>query len=131
MMLELSNFTFNGNTQVLDPELDFIARIPAGLSSRDALFEVLSRQLHFPSYFGRNWDALSDCLRDLSWIERRRVVIVHEDLPLLEAKTLTTYLQVLSECVRDWKPGEAHELIVVFPETVRDSIAHITPEESR
>jgi RNAse (barnase) inhibitor barstar len=28
-----------------------------------------SEVLGFPSYFGFNWNALSDCLTDLSWLE--------------------------------------------------------------
>lgn len=54
---------------------DFVAQIPAGLNSRHKLFAALRRELKLPGYFGENWDALADCLRDLSWIEQRRVII--------------------------------------------------------
>ena len=44
--------------------------------------EVLARKLHFPAYFGHNWDALDECLRYLSWNgPQGRIVIVHEGLP--------------------------------------------------
>lgn len=28
------------------------------------LFDALAAALHLPDYFGRNWDALDECLRD-------------------------------------------------------------------
>lgn len=31
--------------------------------------DLVSKALNFPKTFGGNWDALADCLRDLSWIE--------------------------------------------------------------
>ncbi len=32
-----------------------------------ALFTAFSREFSFPATFGGNWDALVDCLQDLSW----------------------------------------------------------------
>ncbi|GAA2107631.1 barstar family protein [Actinomadura alba] len=32
--------------------------------TRAAFFTEVARVLRFPAYFGRNWDALADCLRD-------------------------------------------------------------------
>ena len=36
--------------------------------SKRALLNVLARVLRFPDTFGGNWDALADCLQDLSWL---------------------------------------------------------------
>jgi RNAse (barnase) inhibitor barstar len=94
---------------------DYVAHITGSLSTRESLFDALAGALKFPNYFGRNWDALSDCLRDLSWIKSRRVVIFHHEWPQLDEANLSTYLDILVECIRDWKPAEAHELVAVFP----------------
>ena len=43
------------------------------------LLDAFARALSFPAWFGHNWDALDDALRDLSWWpagERGRAIIV-------------------------------------------------------
>jgi Barstar (barnase inhibitor) len=35
-------------------------------TSRGAMLDAISRGLSFPSYFGRNLDALNDCMRDVA-----------------------------------------------------------------
>jgi RNAse (barnase) inhibitor barstar len=101
--------------------------IPNGITEVRQLLTVLSKQLNFPTYFGFNWSALSDCLRDLHWINEHNVVIIHGDLPALNGPDLENYLDVLNECVRDWQPGQDHQLIVIFPETCREKIGRIMP----
>ncbi len=125
MAFDLAAFSFDDTRLSIDPARDLIARVPFGLTDRKALFDVLARDLGFPDYFGRNWNALNDCLRDFSWTERRRAIIVHDDLPALGLEQIGTYLDVLADCVCDWKPGEDHELIVVFPPHCRDRIAEL------
>jgi RNAse (barnase) inhibitor barstar len=118
-------FVFGDNLPELGQEDIFVARILGAIATRDQLFAVLARELRLPSYFGGNWDALSDCLRDLSWIEPRRVIIDHEAVPVLDTVTLRAYLEVLRDCATDWKPGEEHELLVRFPASAEARIRGI------
>ena len=37
----------------------------ARLGAADAVYDYLSKELDFPSWFGRNLDALHDCLTDI------------------------------------------------------------------
>ena len=78
-----------------------VVRVPAGLLRKRDLLTVLARGLDFPGYFGWNWDALEECLRDLSWLaEQPRVVIVHEALPFSSAgETLSIYQVILADAV--------------------------------
>lgn len=48
----------------------------AAINKRDELFDALEKALELPEWFGRNWDALSDALRDLSWLEGDGVAVL-------------------------------------------------------
>ena len=39
-----------------------------GCEGRDEALCRFARALRFPEWFGHNWDALADCLADLSWM---------------------------------------------------------------
>jgi RNAse (barnase) inhibitor barstar len=97
----------------------FLASISPIMNNKEEILLELYKKLKFPNYFGFNWDALSDCLRDLQWIKEKRVLIVHEDLPNLSDKELFLYIDVLQYCMEDWEiykgPYEKHDLDVVFP----------------
>jgi len=103
----------------------FVARIPAGLTNAEALLQSVYEQARLPGYFGLNWDALSDCLRDLHWVEYQEVILLHSDLPGLPPHDLRTYLEVLAECVASWAPGEEHSLKVIFPSAARLQLAKL------
>ncbi|MBU3869392.1 barstar family protein [Streptomyces sp. 4503] len=38
-----------------------------GVTDKDGFLDRCARDLRFPDWYGRNWDALADCLTDLSW----------------------------------------------------------------
>lgn len=92
----------------------FCVRIDPGIGLSDELLKALYYQLWFPGYFGFNWDALYDCLRDLEWIKNYKVVLVHEVLPAIPERDLRIYLEVLRDSVLDWVGDARHELEVVF-----------------
>ncbi|HOY59215.1 MAG TPA: barstar family protein [Verrucomicrobiota bacterium] len=102
-----------------------VAVVPRGIADAKQLLEVLYQRLNLPGYFGFNWDALSDCLRDFHWVKQRNVVLIHEDLPTLTSTDLVNYVEVLEECVRSWKPNENHRLVVMFPESCRERIERV------
>jgi hypothetical protein len=47
-------------------------------SSEEELLNEYCTKFEFP-YFGFNWDALTDCLRDLGWIEQKNIFIYHKN----------------------------------------------------
>jgi RNAse (barnase) inhibitor barstar len=58
-----------------------VFRIDAG-DARDKkdFLDHLAKTLNFPDWFGRNWDALNDCLTDLEWLSARKgYVLIFEN----------------------------------------------------
>ncbi|GGO50999.1 MULTISPECIES: barstar family protein [Streptomyces] len=50
----------------------------SGVRDKAAFLDRCATALTLPDWFGRNWDALADCLSDLSWApgERGRLLVV-------------------------------------------------------
>ncbi len=51
------------------------AEVPLA-QGKEALLSAIAASLDFPEWFGGNWDALEDCLTDLSWRPHSGQVIV-------------------------------------------------------
>lgn len=129
---ENHGFVFYANGLPFDEQQDFqdfVAHIPTSISDTKTLFDVFFEKLQFPGYFGFNWNALSDCLRDLSWVQQYRVVVLHHDLPNLAKEDLFIYLDVLQECTESWKPGEEHKLVIAFPKDVESAVLNILGDQ--
>ncbi|MEU3458312.1 barstar family protein [Micromonospora sp. NPDC006766] len=75
------------------------------MTDADHLFYEFSDALLFPGYFGWNWAALSECLRDLRWLPADGYLIVVENAPRLlssSAEDQHTLFQILSQAVHHW-----------------------------
>lgn len=51
-----------------------------------SFYGQVAKALDFPDYFGKNLDALDECLADLSWIEKNEVALVVRDAALFLKK---------------------------------------------
>ena len=116
-------FKFVNDPRAYESKNARVAHLPGSISNKTALLESLASLLTFPSYFGHNWDALTDCLGDLSWVDQRLVVLVHERVPAIGGPDQGVYLDLLVNAVRGWREGESHALEVVFPESDRPLIS--------
>ena len=56
--------------------------------------------LAFPDWFGQNWDALEDCLSDLSWREAAGYVLIFENAAASDELGILT--DVLTACAEFW-----------------------------
>ena len=96
----------------------------SAVRDKAALFERMAMVLEFPDWFGHNWDALADCLGDLSWMPAGGYLILLEDCDEFRAshtKDFTTALQVFAEACSAWREGNVPFWILVGVHT--DGIA--------
>jgi len=52
-------------------------------STRVSFMDEIGAALQLPDYFGENWDALFECIRDFSWIREPNKLVVFERADLL------------------------------------------------
>lgn len=94
-----------------------IVRVPRGIRSKQKLFAVLGDKLHFPAYFGWNWDALEELLCDLTWLPAKSAVVVHEDLPFgAGGDHRETYLEIARDVNAYWQAQLPGRLRIVLPQ---------------
>ena len=82
----------------------------AGVQEKSELLARIASAMKFPDYFGMNWDALTDSLRDLSWLNPKGVLVVLEnsrDLwrqPMLAGSLIETWLLCAEFWAQDGVP---------------------------
>jgi len=69
------------------------------------IIAAFASQFTFPAYFGGNWDALEECLTDLSWLQSDRfLVVIREPLALYEKlpSDFQILIEILGNTCRYW-----------------------------
>lgn len=77
-----------------------------GCETKDDLLTELASALDFPVWFGGNWDALFDCLADMSWrAAPGRVLALRnvEDLQAVAPEVLDTFIAILEDVSAVWQ----------------------------
>jgi RNAse (barnase) inhibitor barstar len=129
--LEVTNAFMFGEDRLSRQPQRIELRIPAGLATERDLLNVLDEGLRFPDYFGGNWDALWECICDLSWLDHAQIIVIHQDLPMkADAAQCRTYLSIMGDAVRYWARRPEHELIVVFPRGYETAVGELLEEDS-
>lgn len=83
------------------------ARVDLGdCRDKAALLERLAAALALPDWFGHNWDALADCLGDLSWLGDTGHLLVLEDcrrFAQAAPEDYATLLEILADTASTWR----------------------------
>lgn len=74
--------------------------------SAEALHRIFAKALHFPEWYGNNWDALADALSDMSWNEADGYLLILQRLEVLEKNSPDAHevlMQILADAVAAWR----------------------------
>jgi len=90
------------------------------VSDKERLLGQFASALAFPQWFGGNWDALEDCLTDLSWRPADRHVLLIEGFQSLRARRPDDFgvlLDVIASSAQYWSErGRPFFAVFVDPE---------------
>ena len=78
----------------------------AGLADKNALLRQFAASLAFPDWFGGNWDALEDCLTDMSWHAAAGYVLLigaADDFALRRPDDYGVLVDLLGACAESWR----------------------------
>ena len=70
---------------------------------KNVFFSFISKELYFPDYFGKNWDALDECLQDLEWLDIsvNQVLIIVRNPNSILSNEKKTEREILISCLND------------------------------
>ena len=73
----------------------------------------IAKALAFPAWFGGNWDALEDCLTDLSWSDAGGHVLLIEGAQGLPKDETGIFIDILASAAA-WWAGRQRPFFAVF-----------------
>ena len=75
------------------------------IKTKKELFDTFKDSLSFPDYFGYNFDALNDCMTDLSWLigVDKIIVTVNSDVLIDSLKDRKLLKDILDNCQDYWE----------------------------
>ena len=92
----------------------------AGCAGKPMLLLRVATALDFPAGSGRNWDALADRLRDLSWLPAAGYALLFDgaaDFRDADEASFETLLDLLDEAASDWRArGVAFWAFLALPD---------------
>ncbi|HHX2517446.1 TPA: barstar family protein [Neisseria subflava] len=99
----------NTNKKIIDINL-------LKLRTKQNFLNILNQELNFPSYFGSNLDALDECMRDLSWIQEKNIVLNFNNIDKLKDRNSELYYLIydaLSFYKKYWKENNHGKIVTI------------------
>lgn len=121
-MTAVPTFNFVHDVKQYDRADALIVRVTDEIATSKQLFQLFYDELGLPGYFGFNWNALRDCLRDFHGIKQKIIVVLHEKLPQIPNSEMPIYLDTLREAVISWTSDQKHTLVVIFSDSDRTNV---------
>lgn len=86
------------------------------ITDKAAFLRGCADALAFPPYFGRNWDALADCLTDLSWLPARGHAILYDNpAPFIRQAPAgwATAVKIFAEAAVRWRAADVPFVVLL------------------
>jgi RNAse (barnase) inhibitor barstar len=90
----------------------------SAMDDRAGLFAQFAAALEFPDWFGHNWDALVDCLRDLSWLPGVGIAVLWRQCANFQAAApgdWRTAAEAIDDAIEDRVAAGRPPLFVLLP----------------
>jgi hypothetical protein len=87
------------------------------ITGKTTFMRDIAAALGFPQWFGENWDALEDCLVDLSWCAAEGHVLVFEGFQVMSEEDVGLLIDVLISAAEFWaEQGRPFFAVFIDPE---------------
>ncbi|GAA2618261.1 barstar family protein [Actinomadura fulvescens] len=97
----------------------------AAIRGKESLLRACAAVFEFPDWFGDNWDALEDCLTDLSWASGQEGYLIGYEtwweLAAADEGSFRTALDVFAEAVESWRDSDTPMTVLL----IGDGGAHV------
>src|SRR4051812_18118193 len=110
-------------------KLTFVHVDGRNVQRKEQLMTALATALRLPAHFGRNWDALEECLTDLAPEEGRGYFLLYDHIDgLLEAHPdqFQTLVEILRDAVESWKEDDTAMVVVLAGAKAPKGVAKAT-----
>jgi hypothetical protein len=87
------------------------------------LFDEWSAALRFPYYFGHNWDAFHECIRDMAWLPAKSYIYVvtsADRLLIADDRGLHILLDLFASSAEEWA-----QYVEGGPQWPRNALFHV------
>ena len=81
-------------------------------ATRSEILAEFGKMLSFPSYYGRNWDALNECITDMEWMPASGYLIYLTDAHLVllnDDHNYEIFVSVMKSAGEEWSIPQAGE----------------------
>ncbi len=85
------------------------------VKTKSEILDLFSNKLRFPSYFGHNWDAFWDCIKDLEWLKEKNTAVLIKDCNMIkDEQAYNTLIDLLRDATPYWKKHGVDFVTVIF-----------------
>ncbi len=76
------------------------------ISDKRSFLKKIAEAMHFPSYYGENWDAFEECITDLGWLSASGYVLLYDHFDRFSTKKPGEWkiaFDILHSAAEHWK----------------------------